>query len=79
MKMTVLRNMTLSERHYLFEVFAAFFQDKNVWGEEAEISTKMLICRLIRLRGSNRKNTLNLTGVAVTTCSFTSPQQPLLN
>jgi hypothetical protein len=76
MKMTALRNMTLSERYYHFEVFDAFFQVKNMWGEEAAISTKILICRLIRLRGSNRKNTLNLTDVVVTTCSFTSSEQP---
>jgi len=36
--------------------FAAFFfQDKNLCGEEAEISTKMLIRRCMCLHGSNRK------------------------
>jgi len=79
MKVTVLRNMTVSERYYLFEVFAVFFHGKIVWGDKAEISTKMLICRLISLHGSNRKSTLNFSGIAVTTYSFTSPQQSLLN
>ena len=63
--MTVLKNMPLSERYHLFEVFCCSFSEQNMCGvKKQKFPTKCWYagCRSIRFKS---QNTLNFTNIAV--------------